>query len=118
MNSVEEVRDAEEAEERVLSLKEGQDALVRFTRETAIYFSPQWEPWCEHLKSELDKRTNALIDAEDEKDKARLQGICHTLRWILRQKDEAQGKIDAMRTELMDLNSPAAGDPGEGAAVP
>ncbi len=115
--SVEEIRDAEEAEERVLSMKDTQSALVRFTRETSIYFSPQWDPWCDHIRDELEKRTNALIDAEDEKEKARLQGICHTLRWILLQKAEAQGKIDAMRRDLDEIHNPAAGDStGEGAA--
>lgn len=110
--SVEEIARADAEEQAALGYHLGQKALVDYRRATAIYFTPMWESWCEVLKEELQARTDLLIDSVDEAEKARLQGMCHTLRWILKQRSEAEANIRSLEMNA----SPAAGDNGRGAA--
>ena len=106
--SVEEVRAVEASFEEEAIRNSAREMLVAYSKKTAIYFAPEWEQWCVLLREELEKRTNALIDAEVESEKAKLQGMCHTLRWILKQKSVAESEIHRLRVEMSDL--PAAGD--------
>lgn len=107
-NSVEEIRDAEMSLEEEAVRNSAREKVVAYSRQTAIYFIPEWDNWCELLEAELEKRTDALIDAEDGNEKSKLQGMCHTLRWILKQKHFAEAEIHRLRVEMSDL--PAAGE--------
>lgn len=107
-NSIEEIRNAEESLEAEAIRASARKRLVEYSRQTSLYFVPEWEAWCELLREELAKRTNALIDAEDGNEKSKLQGMCHTLRWVLKQKAVAEAEIQRLRIEMSDF--PAAGD--------
>ena len=76
------------------------ERLRDYSRKTNIYFLPDWDAWCVLLREELGKRTDALIDEQDPQEKARLQGICWSLRWVLKQKEVAEGNIRALRSEM------------------
>lgn len=107
--SVNEIRETEAAFEAESIRNSAREKLVLYSRQTSLYFVPEWDQWCELLREELGKRTNALIDAEDGNEKSKLQGMCHTLRWILKQKDVAESEIHRLRVEMMD-EGPATGD--------
>ena len=107
-NSVEEVRALEEAEVSDARRSTARETLVAYSKQTSLYFVPEWEAWCGLLREALTKRTNALIDAEDPNEKSKLQGMCHTLRWILKQKSVAESEIHRLRVEMSDL--PDAGE--------
>ena len=98
--SAEEVAEREAVEEAEVRRSTASDRLRDYSRRTNIYFLPDWEEWCVLLREELQKRTDALIDEQDPQEKARLQGICWSLRWVLKQKEVAESNIRALRSEM------------------